>query len=529
MDAAYASKDLSKRFNRFIVSGAPGIGKSTAFGAGYLLYRLFCDRRQGGLQEIRHVLWTSSKGVSVVFHINQEVLDAVFHKTNQEVNVDVYTSYTGAVPKLACAESTFWIMDNKEHGPFDSAEGIVMLVPSCKRGNYEEMRKTNCMIRYLPVWDGGQEKKGFSLEMQALCKNCYVGPNDDPERVLKEAEATYDAVGPFPREALDKPLKDAVNCRDEDLAMIKAKDWSPHFLEGTIHFGVDTPSNRLFYPEVDRKTLQITGSSIPASKYIEYEMMRASARRDFEHTLKTIFSRTRLSGHVHWNHGKDFELVMVLYLDTCGRKIQYRKLHSGYEAGTDRTYEELELPSYGEDEKLVPPLQLVNAFTTTPACTPCFFHSRSTNEPVVDAYFVSRVRTAPNGAKQITVYLLQITLNPKHKIKVVGLNKLKEYICKHLKTHGAVIKFMYIFLTTQKRANQFNIVSDVKMEQYVAYANDVPKIFDGPDKRKEESGQERKGKKRRTSTHSSSGDDGISEDIAVGSDEFDSSEDDSDD
>ena len=56
--------------------------------------------------------------------------------------------------------------------------------------------------------------------------------------------------------------------------------------------------------------------SIPASKYIEYEMIRAEARRDFVNTLKKISVRSNLSGHVNWNHGKDFELVMMLHLDT---------------------------------------------------------------------------------------------------------------------------------------------------------------------------------------------------------------------
>ena len=533
MDAAYTNEDLGKRFNRFIVSGAPGIGKSTAFGAGYLMYRMFRDIREGMLTKIQHVLWTSSKGVSVVFHIDKTVIHGVYGGTNQELNVDVYTSYTGAVPKLACAETTFWIMDNREHGPFDSAEGVVLLIPSCKRENYQEMRKTNCKIWYLPVWDGGPHRRnGFSLEMKALCTNCYVGPDDVLKRVLQEVEIIYNAVGPFPREAANKSLAQAVNCRNEDLSMIKVKDWSLHFLEGTVHFGVDTPSNRLFYPEVDRKSLQITGRSIPASKYIEYEMIRASARHDFQRTLKKIVIRADLSGHVHWNHGKDFELAMVLYLDTCGRKIQYRKLHSGYEHGTARTYEELELPSYGEDENLVPQLQFVNAFTTTPARTGCFFHSRTTNEPVVDAYFISRVCRRPDGVNQITVYLLQITLNPKHKIKMPALTRLKNYILKGLQSEHkkAEIKFMYIFLTTEKRSNEFNIVGHAKIEQYVAYVNDFPnKTFDGPDKRKEASGHERKGKRPRPAEDSSGDDDGIPEDISEGTDAFSSFADDSDD
>ena len=234
---------------------------------------------------------------------------------------------------------------------------------------------------------------------------------------------------------------------------------------------------RLFYPEIDRETLKPTGRSVVASRDIEFEMMRSASRKNFHKTLKNIVSRTRLSGHVSWNHGKDFEMATVLYLDTCGREIQMRPLVAGRGSKwSSFDCKPTTLPAYGT-KKLEPKMEFVTSFLNRTPTSPCFYYSRRENDPVIDAYFVSNERPP-------TVSMMQMTVNEDHDVKNKRLEPLVKYISVSLTNDGFVpletkIKFRYIMLTAKHKHKLFTLsrkntvdIKSAEVEQYVAYIKD---------------------------------------------------------
>ena len=391
------NQNLGKQFN-LLVRGPPGIGKSVAFAAGYLLYQIRQTMMDDNDQRVQHVVCTAPSQSGDI------ATAAIYSRDGSARYVEDYQAQE--LKGLFAQKSTVWIQDDKQHGlPLESCRCVSILVASPKRHNYDRFIKLSYSC-WLPVWDSGGALStiGVPLELAALT---YVAYPDISDREIK---VRADNLGCIPRQICTTEELYQLNYK---LTMSEARALSYDQVEYALNsietkLGHDSISQRLLYTHVNRETLQAEGSVVVPA-YHEF-LLRTHTLGAVNHVAKLVESQLHLTGD-RLAAGKQFERLMLQHLNVGSRVLNSRELEDAVKgAPASANAKSLTLERRELDHEVtpngvkLPVLQVVSSLRNTQLSSRCFYVSRNASEPAIDAIYTSPTE----------IILIQTTLNKFH-------------------------------------------------------------------------------------------------------------------
>lgn len=382
--------ELGRQF-KFLLRGSPGIGKSVAFARGYLLYQLRKTMMNDTDQRVQNVVCTdpSDGGYDGTVYSRDGTVRTFERSSPRQVRFEI--------DQLCKAATTVWIQDDKHHGPsLALCRGLVILVASPKRDNYNRFIKLISRRCWIPMWD--------FHELSALAYTCY-------RHITQEELKLRIKYGTFPRQILTKTEQAYRENVQESLleSLSLTVTEALHTLASVeTKLGQDAVSQRIIYTHVDRDTLQPNGSALVPAYFDILLEKRANATVD--DVAKLIEAQLRLTGD-RQAAGKQFERLLLYDLDKGSRVLQCRKLTrpeigvpTSKKAKSPETSEKKLFHTCEYDVKL-PALQYVRSLLHYDVSLPCFYASQKDNEKGVDAVYIS-----PDE-----IIAMQSTLNKDHK------------------------------------------------------------------------------------------------------------------
>ncbi len=388
-------QELGKKYN-LLVRGPPGIGKSVAFAAGFLLYQLRQTMMDDNDQRVQNVVFSgpADRGGAISYFIYSHDGSA------RRVLGD-----TPEVVSLFEENTTVWIQDDKEHGTaLENCRCVCILCASPERSNYKRFIKLarSC---WLPVWDsnGALSLDDLSLELAALRYVAY--PTIEASEMKKRA----DILGCIPRQICATPEKYQENYKltTNDALALTYDEVQKALNAVETELGPNAISQRIKYTNVNRETLEAEGSVIVPA-YLDC-LLRTHTLSAVHQVAKLVESQLALTGD-RLAAGKQFERLLLHHLNVGSRELRSRELENAVKGKpSSANAKSLEMETRELEHEVVdgvrmPAMKTVSSLKGVQLTQRSFHVSRDTTEPAIDAIY-----TSPKE-----IFLIQATLNKDH-------------------------------------------------------------------------------------------------------------------
>lgn len=435
---------------RFILTGSPGIGKSCFIG--YIIVQIL--KQTSNTIIVYSLRWENATEPEYVIITKDNI------KSANEVLI--YLLLTAAPFE---GLNVIWLMDAKEHGPYQSLNSNVaaILFASFSEKNYKDFKthakfQTPTMM-YLPWWsqtDGGQlvglnntsheQTTAIDNEFVALVE-LYCQKYKDLDRYPQYAEFC-NIAGPNPRnvfetsdiESLKSDINGKANATPLDLTLIvEHLAYTSPYQHAQVT-ETENYSSKIFCVLVDRNSYLPTGKVIYVSQYASDMLCLHFKKKVYVTQTKYLRAKHVSEDSVKW--GQTFESRMHTFFIHCTKKkfsiLSLNPQRTPHNSGHKKA--ELILPSFDK----------VKRFSELdPYLTPVsvYYQPISHQHISVDSFFVGR-----DG----TLNLFQFTTSHHHPVMAQGLYNIIT------KGDYTSVKLIFVVPSAEHCLPQQNIIENVQ-------------------------------------------------------------------